>query len=156
MLSDSKNRLDGGEGVEAWSDRMGFETQFNLAQTKKYARVAAVDMEGKVIGATPVVRISNGELYEVEYDVKPISNPDKVPADDGEDEDENDEEDDIVDDTPEHDSDTGNDTPQDDGQQDDSHDDSHDDNNMDDHKTAASPFVVGLGGIVFLCVGLSM
>ena len=71
-MDDSKSGLNGGEKVDQWSGRLGFETELEPTSHKKYARAAAVDLDGNIIGSTPVVEISTGELLHVDYEIEDI------------------------------------------------------------------------------------
>lgn len=73
LLASEATKLDGSLGVHSWSDRQGFETAFTFDEGhRRYARIAAVDAGGKILGATPVVKLSSGELTEVDYDVRTL------------------------------------------------------------------------------------
>jgi hypothetical protein len=143
LFGDDENELDGRHGVAAWTKRQGFESEFIVAQgVNTLARVAAIDKNGNILGATPVVMIASGQLIDATYPVQTVGDlqtpelPDNTPPTH---EDEHDSTDGDM--GMDHDHDHDQTPPVDDG------------NHVTD---IASPFVVGLGGIVFLCLSLSL
>lgn len=63
--------LNGHEKVVKTLPRMGFETAFSAPEIMHhtYARIAAIDKNGNIIGSTPGVHIQSGQLYNLDYEV---------------------------------------------------------------------------------------
>jgi hypothetical protein len=74
LSADTPQGLDGHASVVAQSPRNGFETAFVVVgyTLKKYARVAALDAHGTILGATPAVDTSSGALIELDYAVSSV------------------------------------------------------------------------------------
>ena len=68
LMSNSKSDLDDFSQAVARSPRNGFETMFNLSGhgSAAFARVVGLDSNDTVLGSTPVVNISSGELFTVQ------------------------------------------------------------------------------------------
>lgn len=75
MSSDSKDDLDGVANVVAQSPRTGFETEFYVPDGKisSYGLIAAVDTHGHVLGFTPAVNTSTGELFHIDYNITRVT-----------------------------------------------------------------------------------
>lgn len=71
-MSDSKDDLDGADKVMAQSPRNGFETQFRLETMRPFARVAALDVDGNIIGSTPAVNTRSNKVIELEYNITEV------------------------------------------------------------------------------------
>ncbi|KAG9255288.1 ASST-domain-containing protein [Emericellopsis atlantica] len=74
LMSDDKKDLNGASKVAAQSPRNGFETQFQLdgIAIADYARVAALDKDGNIIGSTPAVDTKTFEVVELDYDIDEV------------------------------------------------------------------------------------
>ena len=65
--------LNGAEKVVAQSPRNGFETRFKLDHYLDYVRIAALDPQGKIIGATPAVDTRSRETIVLDYNVTEVT-----------------------------------------------------------------------------------
>lgn len=63
------SKLTGAGTIVAQSARLGFETPFDIPLKTTFARVAAIDINGKIIGSTPAVEIHTGTLLMLDYDI---------------------------------------------------------------------------------------
>lgn len=72
-MSDNSTDLDGADKVVAQSPRNGFETRFRLDKILDYARVAALDAEGNIIGSTSAVETSGGEVVDLDYNITDVT-----------------------------------------------------------------------------------
>ncbi|CAK7234907.1 hypothetical protein SBRCBS47491_009108 [Sporothrix bragantina] len=74
LSSTSKNDLDGASKVVAQSPRNGFETEFVVRGYKvgRYARIAALDIDGTILGATPAVDTTTGALITLDYSITTV------------------------------------------------------------------------------------
>lgn len=54
--------------------RLGFETGFDLpmAPNASFARIAALNRDGEIIGSTPGVHIDSGRLHPLEYEISNV------------------------------------------------------------------------------------
>lgn len=70
-MSDDITDLKGADKVVAQSPRNGFETRFELEglDILGYARVAALDAHGRILGSTPAVNTTSYQLTNLEYGV---------------------------------------------------------------------------------------
>ena len=73
-MADDTEDLNGADKVVAQSPRNGFETQFELRDMDilQYARVAALDVNGTIIGSTPAVNTTTFDLIKLEYDIDEV------------------------------------------------------------------------------------
>ncbi|KAF7558266.1 hypothetical protein G7Z17_g45 [Cylindrodendrum hubeiense] len=69
IQSNDMDALTGSGNVIAQSPRMGFETSFDIPFNSTFARVAALDINGTIIGSTPAVEISTGQLHKLDYEI---------------------------------------------------------------------------------------
>lgn len=69
LQSDDVSKLTGSKAIVAQSPRLGFETPFDIPLKTTFARVAAIDINRKIIGSTPAVEIHTGTLLMLDYDV---------------------------------------------------------------------------------------
>ncbi|CAK7215134.1 hypothetical protein SCUCBS95973_002375 [Sporothrix curviconia] len=71
LSSASQSDLDGASKVVAQSPRNGFETKFAVVgyAVGRYARIAALDIHGAILGATPAVDTTTGALITLDYSV---------------------------------------------------------------------------------------
>ncbi|KAH8664773.1 ASST-domain-containing protein [Ilyonectria robusta] len=69
LQSDDVSKLTGSGTIVAQSARLGFETPFDIPLKTTFARVAAIDINGKIIGSTPAVEIHTGTLLMLDYDI---------------------------------------------------------------------------------------
>lgn len=76
------SKLRGPDTVVAQSARLGFETPFDIPHNSSFARVAAIDIDGNIIGSTPAVEIRTGKLHRLDYDITDleIEDPDSEPT----------------------------------------------------------------------------
>lgn len=76
------SKLKGPDSVVAQSARLGFETPFDIPHNSSFARVAAIDIDGNIIGSTPAVEIRTGKLHRLDYDITDleIEDPDSEPT----------------------------------------------------------------------------
>jgi hypothetical protein len=72
-MSDIATDLNGADKVAAQSPRNGFETEFQLDHYLQYARIAALDSEGNILGATPAVDTSSKMITELDYNVTEVT-----------------------------------------------------------------------------------
>ncbi|CAK7239633.1 MAG: hypothetical protein STHCBS139747_001064 [Sporothrix thermara] len=74
LSSASQSDLDGASKVVAQSPRNGFETEFAVVgySIGRYARVAALDVNGAILGATPAVDTTTGTLIALDYNVTTV------------------------------------------------------------------------------------
>lgn len=74
LSADTLEKLDGAEAVVAQSPRTGFETAFSVVgyTLKKYARVAALDVNGVILESTPAVDTTTGQLTDLDYAVTSV------------------------------------------------------------------------------------
>lgn len=72
-MSDNMIDLNGAEKVVAQSPRNGFETRFKLDHYLDYVRIAALDSQGKIIGATPAVHTRSRETIVLDYEVTEVT-----------------------------------------------------------------------------------
>lgn len=74
LSADTLKGLDGAASVVAQSPRNGFETAFTVVgyTLKTYARIAALDVHGALLGATPAVDTTTGALTELDYAVTSV------------------------------------------------------------------------------------
>lgn len=63
------SKLSGPDNVVAQSARLGFETPFDIPHNSSFARIAAIDINGIIIGSTPAVEIRTGKLHRLDYDI---------------------------------------------------------------------------------------
>lgn len=75
LTADAPTDLDGPAAVVAQSPRNGFETEFAVRgyALRQYARVAALDAAGAILGATPAVDTATGELQALDYAVTRVA-----------------------------------------------------------------------------------
>lgn len=71
-MSDNKTDLNGADNVYAQSPRNGFETQFQVDKLLDYARVAALDANGTIIGSTHAVDTSSYKQVKLDYDITEV------------------------------------------------------------------------------------
>jgi hypothetical protein len=73
-MADNTTDLNGADKVVAQSPRNGFETQFQLDKIAiaSYARVAALDVNGTIIGSTPAVDTKTYKLIKLDYDIDEV------------------------------------------------------------------------------------
>ena len=74
----SSNRTDDLNGTAKVVDRFprtGFETEFYVSDAKigSYGRIAALDVNNQILGSTPAVNVSTGELLNLEYNITQVS-----------------------------------------------------------------------------------
>ncbi|KAH7118528.1 ASST-domain-containing protein [Dactylonectria estremocensis] len=69
LQSNNMSQLSGADNVVARSHRLGFETPFEIVDSAPFARAAAIDADGNIIGSTPVVEIHTGRLQKLDYDI---------------------------------------------------------------------------------------
>ena len=76
-MSKSWVNIDGHDKVVDESPRMGFETSFDLVSNTSalYARIAAVNKHGEIIGSTPAVELWSGKLIPLETPISQIKAP---------------------------------------------------------------------------------
>ncbi|KAL1887806.1 hypothetical protein Sste5346_009981 [Sporothrix stenoceras] len=74
LSADNLDKLDSADAVVAQSPRNGFETAFSVVgyTLKKYARVAALDVHGVILGSTPAVDTTTGALTDLDYAVTSV------------------------------------------------------------------------------------
>jgi hypothetical protein len=72
-MSDNMIDLNGPERVVAQSPRNGFETRFKLDHYLAYVRIAALDSQGKIIGATAAVDTRSRETIVLDYNVTNVT-----------------------------------------------------------------------------------
>lgn len=72
-MSDNTTELNGADSVVAQSPRNGFETQFKLDHYLSYVRIAALDSEGNIIGATKAVDTLSRKVIDLDYDVTEVT-----------------------------------------------------------------------------------
>lgn len=72
-MSDNQTDLNGAESVYAQSPRNGFETQFKVDNLLDYARVAALDVNGTIIGFTHAVDTSSYKQVKLDYDITEVA-----------------------------------------------------------------------------------
>ncbi|KAI0150812.1 Arylsulfotransferase-domain-containing protein [Xylariaceae sp. FL1272] len=78
LASNRSSRLNGKDSIIATSDRTGFETPFVLDQKVKYARIAALDRNGTILGFTSAVNTETGEIRELKYALDDLSTSKKA------------------------------------------------------------------------------
>ncbi|KAH7131050.1 ASST-domain-containing protein [Dactylonectria macrodidyma] len=83
LQSNNISQLSGADNVVAQSHRLGFETPFDIMYNTSFARVAAMDADGNIIGSTPAVEIRTGRLQKLDYDVVGVgfNDPDAFDSD---------------------------------------------------------------------------
>lgn len=61
--------------VVAQSPRTGFETEFYVPEGKMsaFGLIAAIDVGGHVIGFTPAVNTTTGELFHIDYNITRVA-----------------------------------------------------------------------------------
>ncbi|KAI1495789.1 Arylsulfotransferase-domain-containing protein [Biscogniauxia marginata] len=67
LMSNDMHNLNGKDSIVAGLERTGFETGFRVPNNSTFARIAAVDKEGVIIGFTTAVHTRTGELIELDY-----------------------------------------------------------------------------------------
>ncbi|CAK7216168.1 hypothetical protein SEUCBS140593_002781 [Sporothrix eucalyptigena] len=74
LSSNSQTDLDGADKVVAQSPRNGFETKFVVTgyTIGRYARIAALDVHGVILGSTPAVDTKTGALVELDYSITSV------------------------------------------------------------------------------------
>ncbi|KAI5919397.1 hypothetical protein F4810DRAFT_724604 [Camillea tinctor] len=78
LMSDDIRTLNGGDRVVARSPRTGFETGFFVDNNATFARVAALDRHGVILGATPAVHVPSGDVRELNYTVTDVTTSQKA------------------------------------------------------------------------------
>ncbi|KAI1338169.1 ASST-domain-containing protein [Xylariaceae sp. FL0016] len=69
LLADHIDGLNGKDHVTAKSNRTGFETAFLVVTNQTYARIAALDVNGTILGFTSAVNLINGNQTDPGYPV---------------------------------------------------------------------------------------
>ncbi|ORY67735.1 ASST-domain-containing protein [Pseudomassariella vexata] len=74
LASESRYDLNGFKKVVARVPKSGFETSFDLGPNmkEKFARVAALDVEGMILGSTGIVQISTGRVSESNTEITSV------------------------------------------------------------------------------------
>ncbi|KAI0016334.1 hypothetical protein F4780DRAFT_798391 [Xylariomycetidae sp. FL0641] len=77
LVADNLTGLNGGDAVASRAPRAGFETGFLLpaaaADSAAFARVAALDAAGRILGSTAAVDTATGALFELAYPVDDVT-----------------------------------------------------------------------------------
>lgn len=72
LTSDSITDLNGLAAVTAKSKRMGFETSFPMTVNRTFARIAALDSNGTILGYTKAIDTMTHETVDPGYPVDKI------------------------------------------------------------------------------------
>ncbi|CAM1504161.1 Fc.00g017520.m01.CDS01 [Cosmosporella sp. VM-42] len=82
LLSSNQTNLDGPEKVANTLPRLGFETGFELQLplAASFARIAALNENGDIIGSTPGVHIETGQLYPLDYEITKVRTDEDIPT----------------------------------------------------------------------------
>lgn len=75
MSSNSTDDLNGTAKVVDRFPRTGFETEFFVPNETigSYGRVAALDVNNQILGSTPAVNVSTGELLNLGYNITQVA-----------------------------------------------------------------------------------
>ncbi|CAJ2508547.1 Uu.00g135730.m01.CDS01 [Anthostomella pinea] len=81
LASDSLDGLNGYDPIVVTSNRTGFETAFRLRDSNAtYARIAALDREGVILGYTAAVHTVTGELTGLDYALDDLTTSEQAMA----------------------------------------------------------------------------
>ena len=77
MSSNRTDDLNGTAKVVARFPRTGFETEFYVSNTKigSYGRIAALDIHNQILGSTPAVNVTTGDLFNLDYNITQVTGP---------------------------------------------------------------------------------
>ncbi|KAI0803512.1 ASST-domain-containing protein [Xylaria sp. FL0064] len=78
FTSDTITKLNGAGAITAVSKRTGFETSFQLSERRRYARVAALDRNGTILGYTTAMNTVTQEALDSGYPIDDLITLKKV------------------------------------------------------------------------------